>query len=137
MTLHNDLSLILENLWGGTITTFHFDYFHHELTIGLHVLENGLGSEHQVKIKGVCGLMWVNDSGSSRYTLEGPPYSELTTITYNDHIKEVVQIDGEWCSNYLLTPNLVLEIWNQILLVEASQIEINGQIWSLKYLEEI
>src|SRR5579875_2957122 len=124
MMLNGNLNLVLESLWASTITTFGFDYFNHELTLDLCLLEGRNESNHQVKIKGICGLSWINNSGSSRYNLEGPPHSELTSISSNYESKEVVRIDGEWCCNYRLTPNLVLEIWDQILLIEASKIEV-------------
>jgi hypothetical protein len=130
-----DLNDAIGELWGGIIDSLEFDYFNHLLTLKIRIIDNEIESHHTLQIKNICGFLWINDSGIFKYQLEGPPYKELTSIHYNETIKEIVKIDADWCSQYRLTPNFALEIWEQILLVEASEIELDGIRWEVKFHE--
>lgn len=55
---------------------------------------------------------------------------QLESIGYEDNTRVIVE-GGERESSFSASPNIVLEIWNSILLIEAKKMIINGETYEL------
>lgn len=126
----------MEILGTGVIESFEFNHIHREIkfAFALQRIDNKVKELHYVNIGKISGFMWVNGSGVERYIPPDYSYVELTAFHINENPVERIRITHvdsnlsmEWCEGYELTPNIVIEIGNQILFVEADEIEINGE----------
>lgn len=108
-----------DKLWGTTIEKFQVDLPNHRVIMEILRVDKGITDHVSLVFNGVTYFGWVNDNDN----VEEWKYAELTTIYAVDDIK--VKFDGEYISNYSSMPNLLIEIWNSVLLIRATSIKIN------------
>jgi len=80
----------------------------------------------------VFGFAWINDVESRKTPLYDGDYYELTSIYLLDEIEcECILKGSEWMKNFNLRPNIVIDIWLLVLLIECKSITIDGQEYLL------
>lgn len=129
----------LNNLWGTVITDLQVDLLNDTLTIQLEIHEDGRINFQTLKFIDVSAFYYVKDNLENRfnfYDREKVYYLELTTI---DHVKNKnydFQIkstsDTEWSEQYKTDANIVIEIWDSVIFIEARSIQVGNQVFELK-----
>lgn len=134
-----NIQYILDNLWGATILETHIDLLNDSIKFTLQVIDNGVIKDYKLVLIEVSSFYYVKDDEKRRfafYDREKVDYLELTTIYYEDpnlsEVKLSLQNEKEWSSKYSTGVNIIIEIWDSILLVEAKQFSLNGKVINLK-----
>jgi len=128
-----NIQSILDDLWGATILETHIDLLNDNIKFTLQVIDNGVIKDYKLVLIEVSSFYYVKDDEKRRfafYDREKVDYLELTTIYYEDpnlsEVKLSLQNEKEWSSKYSTGVNIIIEIWDSILLVEAKQFSLNG-----------
>lgn len=134
-----NIQSILDDLWGATILETHIDLLNDNIKFTLQVIDNGVIKDYKLVLIEVSSFYYVKDDEKRRfafYDREKVDYLELTTIYYEDpnlsEVKLSLQNEKEWSSKYSAGVNIIIEIWDSILLVEAKQFSLNGKVINLK-----
>ncbi|MBJ8099126.1 hypothetical protein JDS98_13655 [Bacillus cereus group sp. N11] len=134
-----NIQSILDNLWGATVLETHIDLLNDSIKFTLQVIDNGVIKDYKLVLIEVSSFYYVKDDEKRRfafYDREKVDYLELTTIYYEDpnlsEVKLSLQNEKEWSSKYSTGVNIIIEIWDSILLVEAKQFSLNGKVINLK-----
>ncbi|WIG43072.1 YxiG family protein [Bacillus toyonensis] len=134
-----NIQSILDDLWGATILETHIDLLNDNIKFILQVIDNGVIKDYKLVLIEVSSFYYVKDDEKRRfafYDREKVDYLELTTIYYEDpnlsEVKLSLQNEKEWSSKYSTGVNIIIEIWDSILLVEAKQFSLNGKVINLK-----
>lgn len=134
-----NIQSILDDLWGATILETHIDLLNDSIKFTLQVIDNGVIKDYKLVLIEVSSFYYVKDDEKRRfafYDREKVDYLELTTIYYEDpnlsEVKLSLQNEKEWSSKYSAGVNIIIEIWDSILLVEAKQFSLNGKVINLK-----
>ncbi|MGH1286501.1 YxiG family protein [Bacillus toyonensis] len=134
-----NIQSILDDLWGATISDTHIDLLNDSIKFTLQVIDNGVIKDYKLVFIEVSSFYYVKDDEKRRfafYDREKVDYLELTTIYYEDpnlsEVKLSLQNEKEWSSKYSTEVNIIIEIWDSILLVEAKQFSLNGEVINLK-----
>ena len=129
----------LNNLWGTVITDVQVDLLNDTLTIQLEIHEDGRINFQTLKFIDVSAFYYVKDNLENRfnfYDREKVYYLELTTIDNVENKKSDFQIkstsDKEWSAQYNTDANIVIEIWESVLFIEARRIQLGDQVFELK-----
>ncbi|ENB9405629.1 TPA: hypothetical protein ACGW5B_002875 [Bacillus paranthracis] len=134
-----DIQQILDELWGATILDTQLDILKDNMKFILQIIDDGAIKEIKLEFIDVSAFYYVKDDENLRfefYNREKVEFLELTTIYYQDSNMSKVKLDlldeEEWGSKYSTGINIVMEIWDSVLLVEARQISLNEQLINLK-----
>ncbi|MEC2394481.1 hypothetical protein BK709_22300 [Bacillus thuringiensis serovar shandongiensis] len=134
-----EVQSILDDLWGAKILDTQLDILNDNMKFKLQVIDDGAIKEFKLEFIDVSSFYYVKDDENLRfefYNREKVDFLELTTIYYQDSNLSKVKLDlpdeEEWSSKYSTGINIVMEIWDSILLVEARQFSLNEQLINLK-----
>lgn len=135
----NEIQNKLNELWAGVIDFYEFNILKHTITFNITVIENGEKAKYGVTFKGVSSYHFYEDSEEQRLNPINPDegdYLELTSIQfYKNGIGNIAtksQIE-QWAEQYYSDANFVLEIWNSMLFIEASNLILNDVEYEVKY----
>lgn len=129
----------LNELWAGVIEFYKFDILNHVITFNVTVIENGKEEKYSIKFKGVSSYHFYEDSEEERINPLDPDdgdYLELTSIQFYENGVGDITTKSEtekWAEQYYSNSNFVLEIWNSMLFIEASNIILNDIEYKVKY----
>lgn len=102
-------------------------------SIFLDVVRNYDGTEEQFKVilENVLSFVWINDCGETREILSEWDFLDLVSF---DTVKDTaIRIIGdEFASQYSANPNICIEIWNSVMLIEAKKIRIGEEEFKLR-----
>lgn len=139
MIILDEIQKKLNELWSSVIDYYEFNILKHIIIFNVTVIENGKKVKYSVTFKGVSAYHFYEDGGEQRlYPVEPDDgdYSELTSIQYYKNgignIKTESQIE-QWAEKYYSNANFVLEIWNSMLFIEASNIILDDVEYEVKY----
>lgn len=134
-----DIQQILDELWGATILDTQLDILKDNMKFILQIIDDGAIKEIKLEFIDVSAFYYVKDEENLRfefYNREKVEFLELTTIYYQDSNMSKVKLDlldeEEWGSKYSTGINIVMEIWDSILLIEAREMSLNEQLINLK-----
>ncbi|WP_020059911.1 YxiG family protein [Bacillus sp. 123MFChir2] len=134
-----DIQSILDGLWGAKILDTHIDLLNDSIQFILQVIDNGVIKDVKIGFIDVSSFYYVKDDENLRfefYDREKIDFLELTTIYYQDpklsEVKFNLQNEKEWSSQYSTGVNIIMEIWDSILLVEARKLTLNDKVIHLK-----
>ncbi|HDR7967840.1 YxiG family protein [Bacillus pacificus] len=134
-----DIQQILDELWGATILDTQLDILNDNMKFILQIIDDGAIKEIKLEFIDVSAFYYVKDDENLRfefYNREKVEFLELTTIYYQDSNLSKVKLDlldeEEWGSKYSTGINIVMEIWDSILLIEAREMSLNEQLINLK-----
>ncbi|HDX9577533.1 TPA: hypothetical protein ROX88_001025 [Bacillus pseudomycoides] len=135
-----DIQSILDGLWGAKIVDTHIDLLNDSIQFILQVIDNGVIKDVKIGFIDVSSFYCVKDDENLRfefYDREKIDFLELTTIYYQDpklsEVKFNLQNEKEWSSQYSTGVNIIMEIWDSILLVEARKLFLNDKVIHLKW----
>lgn len=116
-------------LWSSIVDDFKFNLANHEIELQIKTFHNSVEEQKKLLIRGVSGLLWVNDSTpDGRNNTDPWDYVDLASVYTTGQVDVVVR--GQF-DQYGLKPNLAFEIWGSVLLVEADEITMDEQSFSL------
>lgn len=120
----------LDTVYYSTIKNIDINIFHKEINIDLLLVENGIESEHFLKLKNCSAFLWSEKNKKDvMYNFDEYEYYELTSVVLE---KMCVMTDDEWLKNYSLEYNVVIEIWNSALLVKVDTIVVDDKEFIIK-----
>ncbi len=129
----------LNILWASMITKLTVDILRHSIRFDLTVIKNGDEVDFILQFDGVSSFYFVEDAGEKRlYPIEPDEgdYTEISTIHYYKLGVGQLNITSKsetWVKQYNSSANFALELWNSLLLIEASSILINGDRFNVNY----
>lgn len=132
MILQENFDKLIESI----IESYNWDILNNKLSMSLIQLENGLTSKHQLEFRNVSCLYFSNNTSQKRTIIvptEDDDYLELTSI----HLlaeKTSISLNSDedtWIHQFDGGGNVVLELWNKLLVIECSQVIIDNQIYHL------
>lgn len=128
--MNEDLKKKFGELYSIVISGFDFNMLEHK--IQLNCYNPGSNKNITLIFNDVFGFAWINDMESRKTPLYDWDYYELTSIDLLDEIKcECILNGSDWMNNYKLHPNIVIDIWIPVLLIECKSITIDGQVYIL------
>ncbi|PEK59402.1 hypothetical protein COM55_12585 [Bacillus pseudomycoides] len=134
-----EIQSILDDLWGAKILDTHMDLLNDNINFTLQVIDDGVTKDFKIVFMDVSAFYYVKDDENLRfefYDREKVNFLELTTIYYQDpnlsEVKFNLQNEKKWSSQYSTGINIIMEIWDSILLVEARRLSLNGEVIHLK-----
>ncbi|SFH94524.1 MULTISPECIES: hypothetical protein [unclassified Bacillus (in: firmicutes)] len=134
-----DIQSILDDLWSAKILDTHINLLNNNIQFILQVIDNGVIKDVKMVFIDVSSFYYVKDDENLRfefYDREKMDFLELTTIYYQDpnlsEVKFNLQNEKEWSSQYSTGINIIMEIWDSILLVEARKLSLNDKLIHLK-----
>ncbi|RLQ92811.1 hypothetical protein [Planomicrobium sp. Y74] len=129
----------LNSLWGTVITDLQVDLLNDSLFIKLEIHENSRIDFQTLKFIDVSAFYYVKDNLDNRfnfYDREKAYYLELTSINHVENKNYDFQIksnsDTEWSEHYKTDANIVIEIWDSVIFIEARSIQVGNQVFELK-----
>lgn len=128
-----NINELLDLLWSSVIEKFNIDMKEHTIKLLINSHENTEKESFDIILEDVVAFSWINESfhqNKDRLDIEKWNFISLESIGYENSTKVIVR-GGEWKNNFSASPNIVLELWNSIFLVEAKKITINGKTYDL------
>ncbi|ANU24822.1 hypothetical protein BCM40_06640 [Planococcus donghaensis] len=115
------------------------DLLNDTLTFNIEIHKNDYTDFQTLKFIDVSAFYYVKDNLENRfnfYDREKVYYLEMTTIDHVEKKKCDFQIkstsDEEWGENHTTDANVVIEIWDSVLFIEARRVEVENQVFDLK-----
>jgi hypothetical protein len=133
----NELKTRLNELWGGTIESLHFDLLKGSVTLKIKVVRNAVVSHYELTFFEVSAHYFIKNSGENRrndFQYDEGDDLELTSIDYfakgigNIAIKSKT---NRWVNQYFSSANFALEIWSSMLFIEAKKVTIIGVVFDV------
>ena len=121
---------IFSLFWGAQIEVLKFDIKHQTIYLKIKRNFNGDDEWFDVMFEKVVSFSWVNSVGEFRNQHSDWEYMDLTS--FDSVIDSSIKYIGDkFISKYESYPNICIEIWDSILLIEAMIINVNDQKYSL------
>ncbi len=128
----SSFSSSLEALWGAMVQSFNVDFTAHTIRLDIRIEEGTELKTSTLLFEDVVAFCWVNDWGndSDRLNLGKWDSIELTSVSSSSNLR-IYFSGSEVITKYSANPNIVLEIWNSILLIEAKKCTVDGNAFFL------
>lgn len=135
----NTIDTVLNQLWGSKIESFNINMLEHVIYLKIIVNENSNSISYDVVIENVTGYCWVNDFYNfNNEILVKWDTIDLTSIENKNGMEVKIKIKSDLSvfnqKNIIskcFRPNLLLEIWNSVLLIQAEKVKVNDQDYYL------
>ena len=109
----------------SVISDLDFNVSKKEIKFSLMLEDNGEKTYHILQFINVTSFLWVEHLKESQaYDYAECEYYELTSIVLK---RTAVSSEGEWLKQYPLEYNVAIEIWETALLINATEVFIDGQ----------
>lgn len=120
----------LKSFWGTTLKDFVWDPLTHQLT--LTIADEGQDESHTVRFRNVGAFLWSHPR-RYRNPVPGWDYAEVTSIGHYPDQEVLINLAGHSTDpEYGATANFALKLWDTLLLIEASEIDIDGVTWVVR-----
>ena len=119
----------INSIYYSTINDINFNMSNKEITFKLTLTDNENISNHTMQFKNVMSFLWIEKPKDSQaYSFSDCDYYELTSITFE---KIDTKTEDDWLNRYLMEYNVVIEIWETALLINATELLIDNQLFSI------
>lgn len=111
----------------STIKYYHLDFLHNEFILEVN---NDIFGLQKAIFKDVSTFYFINEQSDSRKRIIPPDpckaleTSDIGLLCKNVNIK-LISDSIEWISDYSGGGNIFIEIWDQLLILEARRVSIN------------
>lgn len=112
----------LNLLWAQDIKKIDYDFFKGTITI---YISGESEVQYIITFTGVSSFLWIRNSVGTVVDFEESMYSELTSISVgkaNINLK-----NDKWLKYYNINPNILIEIVDSAMLIQAKEIIFNGE----------
>jgi|AKZA01.1.fsa_nt_gi hypothetical protein len=125
----------LNLLWASKVIAYHFDMLLNKILFILETVDNGEINMYELSINSVSLFYFINNVSDSRKNIFVPDdddYLEFTSINILEDVKVLAESQqNSWINQYNGEVNVCIEIWNKLLVIEASSLELNNINYSL------
>jgi len=127
----DDIVKVCDPLWGAVIKKVNFNFFNKKIKFYVTSIDEGNETNHTLEIRDYESLLWIERSPDTHveYDFKNCDYYEFTAITFRNVQAES---DDKWLKHYSLNYNVVIEIWESVLLIKANKISVDGREFYLK-----
>lgn len=121
----------LNELFDSKILTYNLNILNNTFDITVEIQEGEKKFEKEITFYGVTTFFFVNNDTKNRkklYTAEPMDFLELTSIYFVNNQRISIapfSTDEAWLNNYVGEGNIIIEIWNKLLILEAVSLKIN------------
>lgn len=130
----------LNTLWGTVISNIEMDLLSNTLIIEIEHHNGDKIESHSLRFIDVSSYYYVKEEIARRFNFydreEEVEYLQLSSISYHseglNEIHVSLQNEEDWANQYYTKFNIVLEIWESVIFIEARKIEFNTQNFKLK-----
>lgn len=125
-----DIVGMLNAIYCSTIKNINVDLLKKEITFDLLLIENGKESKHELKFVNCISFLWIEKDKYSNelYDFSKCDYYELTSVNLGSIN---ATSDDKWLKQYPMEYNVAVEIWESALLINADEIIIDQQRFSI------
>ena len=125
----DDMICAVNSIYCSTINDIDFNVSNKEIKFDLTLNENGNISHHIMQFKNVTSFLWIEKPKDSPiYSFPDCDYYELTSIIFE---KIDTKTEDDWLKQYPMDYNVVIEIWETALLINATELSIDNQHFSI------
>ncbi|MEE0831314.1 MAG: hypothetical protein UIM26_07615 [Longicatena sp.] len=123
----NDLINAINSIYYSVINDISINVFNKEIKFDLTLHDIGNISSHIMRFKNVESFLWIEKPKDSKfYSFPKCEYYELTSIV----LKKIhINTDDDWFKQYLMEYNVVIEIWDTALLIRATELLIDNELF--------
>lgn len=129
--MKNDLQQELNKLWAATILNYEIDILKNFISMNLCVLENSQKTFYKLTISNIATLYFLNDDPDYRHHFSDWEYLELTSIGILPKSIPISCGRKIFSDQNSSTVNMCLEVWNQVIYIEAGTICINDRLYEI------
>lgn len=118
----------LNYLYGGVVTSFHYDIVSHCITFSVEITNDTQFATFEILLDEVS-LFFLEDSGADLFSNFNWDSIELTSINYLPHhtMKIITSININETIDY----NIFIELWSSNLFVKANKLYIDQNLFIL------
>ena len=117
----------INSIYYSTINDINFSMSNKEITFKLTLTDNENISHHTMQFKNVMSFLWIEKPKDRQtYSFSDCDYYELTSITFE---KIDTKTEDDWLNRYLMEYNVVIEIWETALLINATELLIDNKLF--------
>lgn len=121
-------------MWSSKVMNLDFNMINNSISIVIEILDGGITSTHIIEFREVSAYYFINNTGDRRKEFiipETNDFLELTSISIIENSDLKIDSKEEWIVQYYSKVNVMIEIWNRVLFVEANQVVIDSKIIDL------
>lgn len=121
-----DIISMLNAIDCSAINKINVDLLKKEVTFDLTLVDNDEISNHELKFINCISFMWLEKDKTAHesYDISKCDYYELTSV----NLKSIsATSDDKWLKEYPMEYNVVVEIWESALLINAGEVIIDQQ----------
>lgn len=115
--------------WGCRIGEHSINLLRHNIELEI-IREDEEIETFQVILEDVVSFAWINNYGNNRGVVCDWDYLDLVSFDTQEQTRIKI-VGDEFASKYSGYPNICLEIWDSVLLVEAKKLRIDGEVFIL------
>ena len=115
------------------IVSYHIDFLHNEFT--LEVNNSQMGYQKAI-FKGVSTFYFIHDQTEKRKNFFPPEQNKVLETSDVGILDNTLEINlnsksVDWAHDYSGSGNVFIEIWEQLIILEAQIVSINGVDYNL------
>ena len=110
------------------IVNYNFDLMNKKIIFDLQCKEYGKVSNHVLCIEEVTSFYHVDDP---EIIYDENSYLELTSLCLDNAFINITGSHKDWLKHYSSSINICIEIWEEMLLIKARRIIIDGKTFDL------
>ena len=125
-----DIIGALNAIYCSTINKIDVDVLNKEMTFDLSLTDNGKTTNHELKFINCTSFLWLERDKYTHelYDISKCDHYELTTI----NLKSISATSADkWLKQYLIEFNVIIEIWETALLINANELSIDHQHFAI------
>lgn len=118
-------------LWASIIKSINIDMFNKIIVFDINEINSNNEVPHNLKIFNFESYLWIEkpkEGIPNYYNFKTCEYYELTSISF-DSVQ--AYSNDKWLKQYPLDFNIVMEIWESVLLVKSHSLIIDGVIYEI------
>lgn len=125
----DDLICAIDNIYYSNINSVDYNMSNKEISFKLTLNDDGNISKHTMQFKNVSSFLWIERPKDSKlYNYADWDYYELSSVIFE---KIYIKTDDDWLNQYLMEYNVIIEIWETALLINATEVIIDNQSYSI------
>lgn len=114
----------------ATIEKIELDLLNKSILIKMLLVEGNIREQYRLAIEECTAFLWSEKlkGANNEFDIKKCEYYELTSISVE---KIKVYAKDQWLNHHQLDYNIVIEIWESVLLIKAGKVFLNDEIVEL------
>ena len=128
----NATESIFKDLYAGIITEYSFDPFNNIVSFCVDITDGGVTQTHKIVFHDVISILFFNDTSKECDNITVFEAVELSSIgVLRDGNISVSSKYDKWLSQYSSCANIYIEVWNNLILLQAGSVLIDSKLFLL------